>query len=232
MAKSFVAMAARARPASASTLSGLVLQHLGEDGGGARHIAGGERLFGERQRFLDRRGARRRRRRAGHELLHLAFRHRADEAVDRAAVLEGIDRGDRLDAHLLRQLLVLVDVDLDQAHRAVRVADRLLEHRPELLAGTAPRRPEIDDDRSLVRGVDDVGHEGRGRAVLDELGAAGGVGGAPRIGSMSPSFPLISPPKHGGDRRPDKHSLNRRGACRPIAGERKHATACVAAIAR
>ena len=47
---------------------------------------------------------------------------------------------------------------------------RLLEQRPELLARAAPGRPEIDDDRHLRRGVDDVGHESAVVAVLDQVG--------------------------------------------------------------
>src|SRR3546814_9989033 len=41
--------------------------------------------------------------------LHLAFRQGALEAVDRLAVAEGIDRGNRLDLELLRQLRAAVD---------------------------------------------------------------------------------------------------------------------------
>src|SRR5204862_5384982 len=42
-------------------------------------------------------------------------------------------------------------------------ADVLFQERAPLLAGPAPRRPEIDDDRLLERGVDDLGHKaGRG----------------------------------------------------------------------
>src|SRR6266576_2452924 len=81
------------------------------------------------------------------ELLDLAFRLRADKPVDRPAVLEGIDRRDRLDAHLLRDLGVLVDVELDHTHRTVGRAHDFFEDRPQLLARPAPRRPEIDDDR-------------------------------------------------------------------------------------
>ena len=138
-----------ARPASASTLPGSCCRTWREDVGGARRD--------RRRRALPwpAPGLRRSARRPAaapasllDELLDLAFRHRADEAVDRAAVLEGIDRRDRLDAHLLRQLLVLVDVDLDQPHRALGVAHRLFQRRAELLAGAAPRRPEIDDHRA------------------------------------------------------------------------------------
>src|SRR5487761_835211 len=119
----------------------LVLQHLGPDVDGARSVAGGVRLLGEGQRVVDRRsgtGGAAERGEALHELLHLRIGQRADEAVDRPAVLEGIDRRDRLDAHLLRQLGILVDVDLDQPDRAFGVLDRLLDRRTGL---SHPDRP-------------------------------------------------------------------------------------------
>ena len=123
-------------------------------------------LLGHRQRLLDRRGPAAAAGEALDELLDLAFGQRADEAVDRPSVLEGIDGGDRLDAHLLRDLGVLVDVELDHADGAVGVAHGLFQDRAELLAGAAPRRPEIDDDRRVERAVDDLGHEGGGGDVL------------------------------------------------------------------
>src|SRR5205085_10567994 len=55
---------------------------------------------------------------------------------------------------------------LDHSNRAVGGADGLLQDRPELLAWTAPRCPEIDDDRRVERAVDDFGHEIGGSDVL------------------------------------------------------------------
>ena len=131
-------------------IGGLALQDLRIDARGAGVVARLQGLLRHRHRFLDRRGA------AAlaaadplDELLDLALRLRADKAVDRPAVLEGVNRRDRLDAHLLRDLRVFVDVELDHAHRAVGGAYRLFEDRAELLARAAPRRPEIDDDRSF-----------------------------------------------------------------------------------
>src|SRR5205823_12417400 len=98
-------------------------------------------------RLVDRRGAATPAAQPLDELLDLAFRQGADKAVDRTAVLEGIDRRDRLDAHLLCNLGVLVDVQLDHADRAIGRAHGLFEYRSQLLARAAPRRPEIDDDR-------------------------------------------------------------------------------------
>ena len=93
----------------------------------------------------------------------------AHEAVDRLAAHEGEDRRDRLHPELRRDPLVLVDVDLDQPHLALRLGDRLLQRRPQRLARPAPGRPEIDDDGDLVRGLDHVGHERRLGAVLDHV---------------------------------------------------------------
>jgi hypothetical protein len=95
----------------------------------------------------------------------------ADKPVDWPAVLERVNGRDRLDAHLLRDLGVLVDVELDHPDRAVRRANGLFEDRPELLARAAPRRPEIDDDRRVERAVDDLGHEIGGGDVLYRRGS-------------------------------------------------------------
>jgi len=154
-------------------------QDLVEDRARRAGIAGLQRRRGLGQRLLDRGTAELRPaelHQLGDEALDLAFRQGADEAVHRPALEEGIDRGDRLDAHLRRQLLVLVDVDLDQAHGALGLGHRLLQRRTQLLAGAAPGRPEIDDDRHLLGGVDDVRHEALGVAVLDQGPGPGGTG--------------------------------------------------------
>ena len=150
---------------------GLVLEHLAEQRRGGRRLARLERGLGLLQRLIDRRwtelgtGLARQ---AIDEGLDLAFALGTDEAVDRLALDEGVDRRDRLDAQLRGQFLVLVDVDLDQAHRAARGLDRLLERRGQLLARAAPGRPEVDDHRRRHRGLDDVLGEARRIAVLDQ----------------------------------------------------------------
>ena len=70
--------------------------------------------------------------------LDLALGLGAGEAGHRLAADERVDRRHRLDAQLLRQLGVLVDVDLDQPDLALGGADHLLEQRRELLARAAP----------------------------------------------------------------------------------------------
>ena len=114
------------------------------------------------------------------ELLDLALRHRPHEAVDRPAAEEGVDRRDRLDAKLLGQHLVLVDVDLDQLHLALGFLHHLLDGGLQGLAGAAPGRPEIDDDRRRTRGFEHVLGEFGLVAVLDQIGRGRGHGGSAR----------------------------------------------------
>ena len=68
----------------------------------------------------------------------------ADEAVDGLALIEGEDRGNRLDAQRLGDLRLLVDVDLDHLDGAASFADQFLKQWPELLARAAPGRPKIN----------------------------------------------------------------------------------------
>ena len=63
---------------------------------------------------------------------------------------------------------MLVDVHLDELDLALGRLDHLLQHRGELLAGAAPRRPEVDQHRLALRFLDDVLDEALGRRVLDE----------------------------------------------------------------
>ena len=138
--------------------------------GGLFRLARLQRLLGLVQGVVQRRAAA-----AGQfldELAELALGQRAGEGVHRLAVAEGVDHGDRLDAELGRQFLVLVHVDLDQPDRAAVLGDQLFQEGAELLAGAAPRRPEIDDDRHLPGGLDDIGAETLRIAVQDGARAA------------------------------------------------------------
>src|ERR1700755_2131797 len=62
---------------------------------------------------------------------------------DQDAVAEGHQRGDRGDPRRRRQLLLVLGVDLAEAHVGVLVAGGL-EHRAELLARPAPTGPPVD----------------------------------------------------------------------------------------
>lgn len=108
------------------------------------------------------------------ELLDLAFGHRPLEAIDRLALVEGIDRRDRLDAELTRDLLGFVDIDLGHLHSALLRAHGRFELGAQRLARPAPGRPEIDDDRNLLAGLDDIRHEVLFSDILDDIGVVRG----------------------------------------------------------
>ena len=148
----------------------VLLQHGSEDLGCGLHVAFLQRLLGGCQHGGDIR--------LGvladepvDEGADGALRLRAHEAVERTAIAEGIDRRQRLHAQLPGDARVLVDVDLHEPHLAAVALDDLLEHRRQLLARPAPRRPEVDDDRHVARGLDDVLGKARRRRVLDDVGA-------------------------------------------------------------
>ena len=81
-------------------------------------------------------------------------RLRAGELGIDAAVLERLHRRDALDPERGREARVGLGVDLGQRELAGALGDRLLEHRGELAARAAPRGPEVDDDRQLLRALD------------------------------------------------------------------------------
>ena len=159
------------QPGDGVGVAGFVVQDLVEQGAGGAVIIALERPVGALEGLLDRR-------RTGHagqprdEIVDLALGQRAGEAVDGFALGERVNRRDRLDAEGLGELRVFVDVDLDQPHLAARTLHRLFQRWAELLARAAPRRPEVDDDRRLLRGVEHVGLEVGGVAVLDEVRTA------------------------------------------------------------
>ena len=77
--------------------------------------------------------------------------HDADEVIDGGAVLEQHHRRQAANADLLRQFLLLVGVDLRELEAAAIVRGEPVEHRHELAAGAAPRRPEVDQHRHRRR---------------------------------------------------------------------------------
>jgi 3-oxoadipate enol-lactonase len=90
-----------------------------------------------------------------HELLDGLRRLRADELGGHLAVPESLDRRDALDPEVARQALVCVDVDLGQLELSRARGRGALQRRTELTTRPAPLRPEVDDDRKLMRAVDD-----------------------------------------------------------------------------
>ena len=126
-------------------------------------IGGGHRTAGQLQQAFD-------------KALHIGFGQRALEYVSDLALPECGDRRDRLHRkaelrELLHERAVLVDVDLHHLHAATGGTDHLFQRRRELLAGTAPGRPEIDEDRKVARCLHDLLHEGLLVAIHDD-GAA------------------------------------------------------------
>ena len=112
------------------------------------------------------------------EGLHLRLGDGALEQVGDLALPEGGDGGHRLQRQAeLRELsdqgAVLVDVDLDQFQPAAGRPYDLFQGRGELLAGTAPGGPEIDQHRDGARRFHDVLHEGLLVAVNDHRGRLG-----------------------------------------------------------
>ena len=111
------------------------------------------------------------------ELGHSLLGEGADEAIDDLAVLQGVDRGNRLDLEGGRDLGVLVNVDLDEIDPPVGGADHLLDDRPQRAARSAPRRPQVHDDRNLRRPVEDGFLEG-GVGDVDHVLSENGRGPA------------------------------------------------------
>jgi hypothetical protein len=114
--------------------------------------------------------------------LELAIGHRAHKPIDRLAIDEGIDGGDRLNPQLTGIGRVLVDINLDQLHRPLGGDDGLFDGGGQGLAGPAPGCPEVDNYRLDLGGLDHIGHETGVGTVLNQAfcrasGFSGGGGG-------------------------------------------------------
>src|SRR6266508_6427205 len=81
-------------------------------------------------------------------LQNALLRHVADEALRLATVLEEDHRRDRADAKAPRGERIRVHVELGDPHLVVLACD-LFEHRRDHAARTAPRRPEVHQDRAV-----------------------------------------------------------------------------------
>jgi hypothetical protein len=83
------------------------------------------------------------------------------EATAFLAVLKEDYRWETAEPESARKLhvIALVDLDLGQHDAAVVFIDDAIEMRRQLPAGCAPLGPEVDQDRLLVRGIDDIGLE-------------------------------------------------------------------------
>src|SRR3546814_9592669 len=106
------------QPSDGTGVLGVVLQYLREDGGSGLRVARLQRRLSLLEGLIDR--ARAEARGAGlaqalAESLDFAFPLRELKAVDRLVLEEGIDRGKRLDPQLPGALLVLADIDFNNA---------------------------------------------------------------------------------------------------------------------
>src|ERR1044071_816560 len=88
------------------------------------------------------------------ERLEVRLRHRPDGAIHHLPFLEHDQRRDRGHAELHRDLLVLVDVHLGDDRFSLVVRGELFDDRADDPARSAPRRPEVDEDR--LAAVDDL----------------------------------------------------------------------------
>src|SRR5208282_3095283 len=102
------------------------------------------------------------------EALDLSLRQGAHEAIDRLAALKSDHGGNGTDPKAARNFRMLVNIHLDELDLAARSLDRFFENWRELLAGFAPGRPEIDQDRLTRRFRDDIGAEARRGGILYE----------------------------------------------------------------
>ena len=120
----------------------------------------------------------------------LRLGQRADEAVDRLALVEQHAERDAAHAERLAQLAgdlgLLVAVELGQLEAAGVGALELFEHRAERLARAAPGRPDVEQHRLLHRGVDQFGFE-----VLEGDVDHGGSGGARPVRAAPPTIQAL-----------------------------------------
>src|SRR5262245_51254044 len=82
--------------------------------------------------------------------LDRALRLCADDGRSRLAVLEQDHRRDRGNAVPIRQLALLVDVDLDELDLTIALFGNPVENRRDRMTRSAPLGPEVDEHRSLA----------------------------------------------------------------------------------
>src|SRR5436189_1351313 len=88
------------------------------------------------------------------ECSNLRQRLGTHEFIHDASATKQLHGRDAPNLKLLRQILVLVGVHLDDFDLAGVFVGELLEYRPECATGTAPRGPEVDQNRLRGGGVD------------------------------------------------------------------------------
>jgi hypothetical protein len=94
---------------------------------------------------------------------NLGQRLGADEFIDDASAAKQLHGRNAADLKLLREILVLVGIDLYDLDLAGVLVGELLEHGTERATGAAPRRPEIDQHGLRGGGVDHLRGKGSRR---------------------------------------------------------------------
>ena len=77
-------------------------------------------------------------------------RQRTHETVNRLAILEEDNVGDRANRELCRELRIRIAVDLGENNGAIELFDDALELGAEHPTGSAPGGPEVDQNRDLA----------------------------------------------------------------------------------
>ena len=85
------------------------------------------------------------------ECANLRQRLGADEFIDDTSAAKQLHGRNAADLKLLREILVLVGVHLDDFDLAGVFVGELFEHGTERATGSAPRRPEVDAGRVAMR---------------------------------------------------------------------------------
>ena len=92
----------------------------------------------------------------------LCFGHDSKKMIHRSTILEQHDRRQAANAELLRQLLLLVRVDLREPETAAIFCSQSVEHGISCLQGPHQGAQKSTSDRDAGRSFDDIGHEGAG----------------------------------------------------------------------
>src|SRR5690606_1537857 len=111
----------------------------------------------------------------------------AGHAVDQLSRLEQQQRGNRADLVAHRRLLILVDVQLDDADLPGELVGQRLEMWGNGSTGTAPDRPEVDEDGDIR--FEDVGLEAGVTDVRDGLRRHASIPGEGLCGDTAKRLP-------------------------------------------
>ncbi|MGC0370634.1 hypothetical protein RKD05_002886 [Microbacterium sp. SLBN-111] len=118
----------------------------------------------------------------GEDFAHLLLGHGTGEQRHRLPRDERDDHRNRLGPEALGELRVRVDIDLGEHDLAGELDDDLLEDGAQLLAGTAPLCPQVDDDGHAAREFEDLTERRIGD--IEHEGRRGGASRSGRSGTL------------------------------------------------